>query len=96
MDYSYPVQLTQWALASAPVHPVLSRYMESRSEDLKDDFKRAGEIIKEHEMMIATLRAQVTSHEKASKTVNRGIEELNICLHALTGLLNTRPEDEDA
>lgn len=27
MGYEYPVQLTQWALASAPKHPVLSRFM---------------------------------------------------------------------
>ncbi|TPX18634.1 uncharacterized protein E0L32_002491 [Thyridium curvatum] len=28
MGYSYPVQLTQWALASAPQHPALSRFMD--------------------------------------------------------------------
>lgn len=28
MGYTYPVQLTNWALASAPHHPVLSRFMD--------------------------------------------------------------------
>lgn len=28
MGYTYPVQLTQWALASAPGHPVLSQFMD--------------------------------------------------------------------
>lgn len=33
MGYTYPVQLTQWALASAPGHPALEQFMENlRSE----------------------------------------------------------------
>lgn len=28
MGYTYPVQLTQWALASAPRHPALSKFLE--------------------------------------------------------------------
>jgi hypothetical protein len=36
MGYSYPVQLTQWALASAPGHPVLSRYMDNLSTRLQE------------------------------------------------------------
>lgn len=29
MGYTYPVQLTQWALASAPDHPALKQFMEN-------------------------------------------------------------------
>ncbi|KAH8898649.1 glycosyltransferase family 32 protein [Thozetella sp. PMI_491] len=29
MGYGYPLQLTQWALASAPQHPVLNRFMDN-------------------------------------------------------------------
>ena len=27
MGYNFPVQLTQWALASAPGHPILNRFL---------------------------------------------------------------------
>lgn len=36
MGYSYPVQLTQWALASSSGHPVLLRFLETLSHDLQD------------------------------------------------------------
>lgn len=29
MGYEYPVQLTQWALASAPQHPILRQFLSS-------------------------------------------------------------------
>lgn len=29
MGYEYPIQITQWAFASAPKHPVLSRFMDN-------------------------------------------------------------------
>lgn len=31
MGYEYPIQITQWAFASAPNHPVLSRFMDNFS-----------------------------------------------------------------
>jgi hypothetical protein len=34
MGYTYPVQLTQWALASAPGHPVLSQFMKQLNAQL--------------------------------------------------------------
>lgn len=36
MGYSYPVQLTQWALASKPGHDVLLRFMKTLSQQLDD------------------------------------------------------------
>lgn len=39
MGYTYPVQLTQWALASAPGHPVLSRFMEQLKAQIEEEMK---------------------------------------------------------
>ncbi len=36
MGYTYPVQLTQWALASATAHPVLLRFMDILTQRLAD------------------------------------------------------------
>ncbi|KAJ9603204.1 hypothetical protein H2200_012499 [Cladophialophora chaetospira] len=36
MGYSYPIQLTQWALASMPGHPVLLRFMDVLQHTLND------------------------------------------------------------
>ncbi|POR31074.1 Initiation-specific alpha-1,6-mannosyltransferase [Tolypocladium paradoxum] len=36
MGYTYPVQLTQWALASAPKHPVLSRFMDGLNAQISE------------------------------------------------------------
>ena len=36
LGYSFPIQLTQWALASAPGHPVLSRYIDNLSSCMQD------------------------------------------------------------
>ena len=36
MGYTYPVQLTQWALASAPKHPVLSQFMDGLRARIKE------------------------------------------------------------
>jgi hypothetical protein len=40
MGYSYPIQLTQWALASAVGHPVLLRFMETLQRRLDDVARR--------------------------------------------------------
>lgn len=42
MGYTYPVQLTQWALASASGHPVLLRFMETLQRKLDDVANRNG------------------------------------------------------
>jgi hypothetical protein len=42
MGYSHPIQLTQWALASAPGHPLLSRYMDILSQRLQEVEDRNG------------------------------------------------------
>lgn len=36
MGYTYPVQLTQWALASAPHHPVLDKFVSNFASRLKE------------------------------------------------------------
>jgi mannosyltransferase OCH1-like enzyme len=36
MGYTYPVQLTQWALASKPGHAILQRFMDTLSQRLID------------------------------------------------------------
>ncbi|PNY26820.1 Initiation-specific alpha-1,6-mannosyltransferase [Tolypocladium capitatum] len=36
MGYTYPVQLTQWALASAPKHPVLSQFMDGLNAQISE------------------------------------------------------------
>lgn len=36
MGYSYPLQLTQWALASATGHPILFRFMETLQDKLNE------------------------------------------------------------
>ncbi|OAL31272.1 hypothetical protein AYO20_08327 [Fonsecaea nubica] len=40
MGYSYPVQLTQWALASSPGHPILLRFMDTLQRRLEDVARR--------------------------------------------------------
>ncbi|PTB38116.1 uncharacterized protein TrAFT101_011778 [Trichoderma asperellum] len=35
MGYTYPVQLTQWALASAPDHPALKQFMENLRDEVR-------------------------------------------------------------
>lgn len=35
MGYFYPIQLTQWALASSPGHPVLLRFIDTLSRQLQ-------------------------------------------------------------
>ncbi|KAL1970287.1 hypothetical protein VTN77DRAFT_5447 [Rasamsonia byssochlamydoides] len=42
MGYTHPVQLTQWALASAPGHPVLLRFMDNLSFRLQEVANRHG------------------------------------------------------
>ena len=42
MGYSYPVQLTQWALASSPAHPLLQRYMDNLNRRLDGVADRNG------------------------------------------------------
>lgn len=36
MGYNFPVQLTQWTLASSPKHPVLYRFLSTFAERIKD------------------------------------------------------------
>lgn len=35
MGYTYPIQLTQWALASAPDHPALKQFMENLRQEVR-------------------------------------------------------------
>jgi alpha 1,6-mannosyltransferase len=45
MGYKYPVQLTQWALASAPQHPILESFqatLRRLANDAKEEASKAG------------------------------------------------------
>ena len=35
MGYTYPIQLTQWALASAPGHPALGQFMDNLRAEVR-------------------------------------------------------------
>lgn len=35
MGYTYPIQLTQWALASAPRHPALKQFMDNLRDEVR-------------------------------------------------------------
>jgi hypothetical protein len=45
MGYSYPIQLTQWALASSPGHVVLLRFMDILTRRLQEIADRHGGVI---------------------------------------------------
>lgn len=65
MGYNYPVQLTNWAMASARQHPVLYRFMD-RLQDKLDAEKLerlttpSGLPVKEHDPLTRTGPAAVT------------------------------------
>lgn len=44
MGYSYPVQITNWALAAAPQHPTTARYLEDLDEAVKLNSSRLHDV----------------------------------------------------
>ena len=87
MGYTYPVQLTNWALASAPQHPVLSQFMDGlvdKAAEAKDAALRtaSGTGVGIHSDPITrTGPAAVT--EETSKWLK---EHARLRWNALTGL----------
>ncbi|SPQ26531.1 bfaaa25d-f384-4e21-8b0e-fdbcbf3cbd81 [Thermothielavioides terrestris] len=93
MGYEYPVQLTQWALASAPKHPVLSRFM----DDLTAQVRAVKEKVQRQSPANypAALRAQMSRLDPLTLTGPAAItlstmswlkDELDFRWEAVTGL----------
>lgn len=86
MGYDYPVQLTNWAMASAPQHPVLYRFMD-RLQDKLEAEKQAvlnsssGKFPTEHDPLTRTGPAAVT--ETTMKWLQK---QVGLRWNALTGL----------
>lgn len=85
MGYAYPLQLTNWALASAPQHPILYRFMDRLQEKLKVEKKEIMDSpkgkIKGHDPLTRTGPAAVTD---ATSTWLR--KQVGLRWNALTGL----------
>jgi mannosyltransferase OCH1-like enzyme len=88
MGYSYPLQLTQWALASAPNHPVLTRFMhyltlhlQQISEHHGGNLKRASKELASIDPVVLTGPAAVTLAAKSWLA-----EKCGLRWNALTGL----------
>lgn len=67
MGYNFPVQLTQWALASEPQHPILDRYLNTfakRVEEVaapyKGDLTAALGALKEEDPIMLTGPGAIT------------------------------------
>lgn len=86
MGYNYPVQLTNWAMASARQHPVLSRFMDRLLVKLEVEKQEAletpaGEQKKEHDPLTRTGPAAVTE-----ATMIWLKKQVGLRWNALTGL----------
>ncbi|GAO16609.1 hypothetical protein UVI_02019530 [Ustilaginoidea virens] len=86
MGYNFPVQLTNWAMASARQHPVLYRFMDRLRDQLKRESKEAlqtssGRQAKEHDPLTRTGPAAVT--ETAMTWLKK---QVGLRWNALTGL----------
>ncbi len=79
MGYTYPVQVTQWALASAPKHPVLTQFV--------DNLK--AQIRKEKESPKAPVADPLTRTGPAAVTLATSMwleKEITFRWNAVTGL----------
>jgi hypothetical protein len=92
MGYSYPVQLTQWALASATGHPILLRFMESLQRKLDDVAGRH-----EGDITSADARKEISKIGPLSLTGPVAVttatmawlgEQVSLRWNALTGLMD--------
>lgn len=90
MGYFFPIQLTQWALAAAPNHPVLNRFLENfktRVAQLATPFEgnltataEAGVLAKEDPLKLTGPEAITTAAMQQLK------EDAGLRWEALTGL----------
>ncbi|KAL5353074.1 hypothetical protein ACLOAV_001104 [Pseudogymnoascus australis] len=90
MGYFFPIQLTQWALASAPNHPVLNRFLanfKTRVAELSTPFKgnltamaESGVLAKEDPLKLTGPEAITTAAMQQLK------EDAGLRWEALTGL----------
>ncbi|KAK2616303.1 hypothetical protein QQS21_000737 [Conoideocrella luteorostrata] len=86
MGYDFPVQLTNWAMASAPQHPVLYRFMDRLQDKLEAEKQSLlqtpdGKQPKEHDPLTRTGPAAVT--ETTMKWLQK---QVGLRWNALTGL----------
>lgn len=92
MGYNFPVQLTQWALASAPQHPILKRFISNFTARVKELGRPYGGNIR------ATASAgvlskedplQLTGPEAITVAAKEWLEDENdLRWNALTGLVD--------
>jgi hypothetical protein len=90
MGYNYPVQLTQWALASAPNHPILKSFISNFAAQVKEirrpfegDTKAMKNAIYRVDPIVLTGPAAVTLATEEYLENENGLR-----WNALTGLLD--------
>lgn len=90
MGYNFPVQLTQWALASAPQHPILKRFISNFAARVKELSRPYGGKISAIAGGGALSREdplQLTGPEAITIAAKEWLEdEKNLRWNALTGL----------
>jgi len=92
MGYSYPVQLTQWTLASSPGHPILLNFMDALQGTLDDVAQRNGGTLSstdasEELQQIGTL--ELTGPVAVTEAAMTWLETtIGLRWNALTGLLD--------
>lgn len=92
MGYIYPVQLTQWALASKPGHDVLLRFMNTLSQRLDDVASRnegnlsSSEAVKELKHIGPVSLTGPVAVTNATKTLLS--EQAGLRWNSLTGLVD--------
>ncbi|KAK5047601.1 hypothetical protein LTR84_006698 [Exophiala bonariae] len=90
MGYSYPIQLTQWTLASKPGHDVLLRFMDTLSQQLddvasrNDGSLRSSEAVKELEHIGPVSLTGPVAVTNATMTLLS--EQVGLRWNSLTGL----------
>ncbi|KAG5991466.1 hypothetical protein E4U54_003885 [Claviceps lovelessii] len=69
MGYNYPVQLTNWALASARQHPILSRFMSRLQSKLE---------VEKKEMLQTTTGRPMNRHDPLTRTGPAAVTEVTM------------------
>ena len=90
MGYNFPVQLTQWALASAPQHPILKRFISNFAARVKELGRPYGGNIRAiavAEVLGREDPLQLTGPEAITVAAKEWLEDENdLRWNALTGL----------
>jgi mannosyltransferase OCH1-like enzyme len=86
MGYTYPVQLTQWALAGSSKHPVLERFLQNfrvTMRDAMEDSAAEGDLLRQLDVLELTGPAAITR-----ATMDYYAETIDLRWQALSGLDN--------